>query len=123
LKFWFYFDFFLAVLLNSLVLDAFGRVRLSGIAAEAALDGLYVIGKVATRKLKEGSPVHSFRALLDELSTIVRNTCEARLGHKAGTTFPMTTMPNPAQRRALGCSSRSPCSHTLDRPKRFNSLI
>jgi hypothetical protein len=36
--------------------------------SEAALD------KVATRKLKDGSPVHSFRTLLDELSTIVSNT-------------------------------------------------
>jgi DDE family transposase len=63
--------------------------------SEAALD------KVATRKLKDGSPVHSFRTLLDELSTIVRNTCEPRLRHKAATTFHMTTIPNPAQQRAL----------------------
>src|SRR5450755_4281488 len=35
--------------------------------SEAALD------KVATRMLKDGSPVHSFRTLLAELSTIVRN--------------------------------------------------
>ena len=63
--------------------------------SEAALD------KVATRKLKDGSPVHSFRTLLDELSTIVRNTCEARVGKNRGATFQMTTMPNPAQHRAL----------------------
>jgi len=63
--------------------------------SEAALD------KVATRKLKNGSPVHSFRTLLEELSTIVRNTCEARLGRKPETTFQMTTMPNPAQQRAI----------------------
>ena len=44
--------------------------------SEAALD------KVATRKLKDGSPVHSFRTLLEELSTIVRNTCEARVGQR-----------------------------------------
>jgi transposase len=47
--------------------------------SEAALD------KVATRKLKNGSPVHSFRTLLDELSTIVRNTCEARVGQRSVT--------------------------------------
>jgi hypothetical protein len=63
--------------------------------SEAALD------KVATRKLKNGSPVHSFRTLLEELSTIVRNTCEARLGRKPGTTFQMTTIPSPAQQRAM----------------------
>jgi transposase len=63
--------------------------------SEAALD------KVATRKLKNGSPVHSFRTLLEELSTIVRNTCEARVGQRNGSSFPMTTMPNPAQQRAM----------------------
>ncbi len=57
--------------------------------------------KVATRTLKDGSPVHSFRTLLAELSTIVRNTCEARVGHNGGSTFQMTTTPNPAQHRAL----------------------
>lgn len=59
------------------------------------------LAKVATRKLKDGSPVHSFRTLLEELSTIVRNTCEARIGKKPGSTFQMTTTPNPAQHRAL----------------------
>src|SRR5579859_7745413 len=63
--------------------------------SEAALD------KVATRKLKNGSPVHSFRTLLEELSTIVRNTCEARVGQRSGSSFQMTTMPNPAQQRAM----------------------
>jgi len=63
--------------------------------SEAALD------KVATRKLKDGSPVHSFRTLLDELSTIVRNTCETRVGKNRGSTFQMTTTTNPAQHRAL----------------------
>jgi len=63
--------------------------------SEAALE------KVATRKLKDGSPVHSFRTLLEDLSTIVRNTCEARAGNKGGSTFEMTTLPNPAQQLAL----------------------
>jgi transposase len=63
--------------------------------SEAALD------KVATRKLKDGSPVHSFRTLLDELSTIVRNTCEPRVGQRSGSAFQMTTMPSPAQQRAM----------------------
>jgi transposase len=63
--------------------------------SEAALE------KVATRKLKDGSPVHSFRTLLEDLSTIVRNTCEPRVGNKGGSTFQMTTLPNPAQQLAL----------------------
>jgi transposase len=57
--------------------------------------------KVARRTLKDGSPVHSFRTLVHELSTIVRNTCEARAGKSGGSTFQMTTVPNPAQQRAL----------------------
>jgi transposase len=63
--------------------------------SEAALE------KAASRTLKDGSPVHSFRTLLAELSTIVRNTCEARVGKNRGSTFQMTTTPNPAQHRAL----------------------
>jgi hypothetical protein len=63
--------------------------------SEAALD------KVVTRTFKDGSPVHSFRSLLHELSTIMRNTCEARVGLKVGSTFQMSTMPNPAHQRAV----------------------
>ncbi len=63
--------------------------------SEAALE------KIATQTLKDGSPVHSFRTLLAELSTIVRNTCEARVGKNRGSTFQMTTTPDPAQHRAL----------------------
>ena len=63
--------------------------------SEAALD------KVATCKLKDGSPAHSFRTLLEELSTIVRNTCQPRLEQRTGSTFQMTTLPNPAQQRAM----------------------
>jgi len=63
--------------------------------SEAALE------KAATRKLNDGSPVHSFRTLLEDLSTIVRNTCEACVGNTGGSTFQMTTLPNPAQQLAL----------------------
>ena len=57
--------------------------------------------KVARRTLKDGSPVHSFRTLLHELSTIVRNTCQARTGPHNNSTFQMITTPTPAQHRAL----------------------
>jgi hypothetical protein len=63
--------------------------------SEAALE------KVVTRKLKDGSLAHSFRTLLEDLSTIVRNTCETRVGTKSGSTFEMTTLHNPAQQRAF----------------------
>jgi len=46
--------------------------------------------------------VHSFRTLLEELSSIVRNTCEPRVAHKRGaSSFQMTTLPNPTQHQAL----------------------
>lgn len=57
--------------------------------------------KAAHRTRKDGSPVHSFRTLLHELSTIVRNTCAARLGQHNNPNFQMTTTPNPVQQRAL----------------------
>lgn len=57
--------------------------------------------KVTRRTLTDGSPVHSFRTLLDELSTIVRNTCETRVGPRSGSSFQMTTTPSPPQHRAL----------------------
>ena len=59
------------------------------------------LNKVATHTLADGSPAHSFRTLLQELSTIVRNTCQPSLGATASSTFQMTTLPNPTQQRAL----------------------
>ena len=56
--------------------------------------------KVATHTLEDGSPAHSFRTLLQELSTIVRNTCQPSAG-PTPLTFQMTTVPNPTQQRAL----------------------
>lgn len=61
--------------------------------SEAALQ------KVAAHTLADGSPAHSFRTLLQELSTIVRNTCQPSVG--ASASFHMTTVPNPTQQRAL----------------------
>jgi len=63
--------------------------------SEAALQ------KVATHTLEGGSQAHSFRTLLQELSTIVRNTCQPSAGTTASLTFQMTTVPNPTQHRAL----------------------
>jgi transposase len=63
--------------------------------SEAALQ------KVATHTLEDGSQAHSFRTLLQELSTIVRNTCLPSAAAAASLTFKMTTLPNPTQQRAL----------------------
>jgi transposase len=57
--------------------------------------------KIARRTLKDGSPLHSFRTLLHELSTIVRNTCQPRTDQNIASTFQMTTTPNLTQHRAL----------------------
>ena len=57
--------------------------------------------KVHTKQLEDGSVVHSFRTLLDDLARIVSNTCRCpRLGAEAPT-FTVTTTPNPQQLRAL----------------------
>jgi transposase len=63
--------------------------------SEAALQ------KAATHTLEDGSQAHSFRTLLQELSTIVRNTCQPSAGAIASSTFQMTTVPTPTQQRAL----------------------
>jgi hypothetical protein len=57
--------------------------------------------KAATHALDDGSQAHSFRTLLEELSTIVRNTCQPCSGVTAALTFQMTTTPNPTQLRAI----------------------
>ena len=57
--------------------------------------------KVATHTLPDGSPAHSFRTLLEELETIVRNTCRAPESAEDAPTFTVTTEPNTMQQRAL----------------------
>jgi transposase len=63
--------------------------------SQAALD------KVASRQLDDGSPVHSFRTLLDALSGIVRNTCRAPGAVAEEPTFEVVTTASAPQRRAL----------------------
>jgi len=57
--------------------------------------------KACTHTCSDGTPVHSFRTLLDELSTIVRNTCRASTDSAQGPTFTIVTQPNAVQQRAL----------------------
>jgi transposase len=57
--------------------------------------------KVSRHKLEDGTEAHSFRTLLEDLRTIVRNTCRRRQGAKEEGTFQITTTPNPRQQRAL----------------------
>ena len=57
--------------------------------------------KAATHRLDDGTPVHSFASLLDELSTLVRNTCRTPAANAHSPSFEVLTTPNPKQQRAL----------------------
>jgi transposase len=57
--------------------------------------------KVASKLLVDGSPAHSFRTLLNELATIVRNTCRRTNADPDEGTFEIDTTPNAKQRHAL----------------------
>ena len=57
--------------------------------------------KVASRTLDDGSPVHSFKTLMQDLHTLVRNTCRTSTGAQDAPTFDLTTTPTPQQNRAL----------------------
>lgn len=57
--------------------------------------------KATTHTLPDETPAHSFRTLLEELSTIVRNTCRAPGTGDDAPTFDVTTIANAKQRRAM----------------------
>ncbi len=57
--------------------------------------------KVHTKRLDDGSPVHSFRTLLDHLGEIVRNTCRCPNAGPEAPTFHKSTSPNAKQQQAL----------------------
>ena len=59
------------------------------------------LAKVHSRRLEDGSPAHSFRTLLESLSTIVRDTCRHKGAQLNERCFTMTTTPNAKQQRAL----------------------
>ena len=57
--------------------------------------------KVHSHTLPDGTPAHSLRTLLEDLSTIVRNTCRTPGPAERSGTFELTTAPTASQRRAL----------------------
>lgn len=57
--------------------------------------------KITERTLEDGSPVHSFRTLIEELATIVRNTCVPHSAKTPSPAFPMVTTASATQQRAL----------------------
>lgn len=59
------------------------------------------LAKVASKRLADGSPAHSFRTLLNALSTIVRNTCQRKNVGADEATYNIDTTPNLKQQAAL----------------------
>jgi len=57
--------------------------------------------KASSHTLEDGTPVHSFQSLLEELAAIVRNTCRTKGAPPDSATFELVTTPNATQRRAL----------------------
>ena len=66
--------------------------------AERSEDALQ---KVITHTLPDGTPAHSFRTLLEDLSSIVRNTCRTPGPVERSGTFDLLTTPTATQRHAL----------------------
>ena len=56
--------------------------------------------KAQVRVLEDGSPVHSFRTLLSDLGTIVRNQCRVPGADANAPPLEITTTPNAQQKRA-----------------------
>ncbi len=62
--------------------------------------------KATTHTRANGAPVHSFRTLLEELSTLVRNTCRMLGAAAPSATFESLTTPTSLQRRAFELINR-----------------
>ena len=62
--------------------------------------------KATTHTRVNGTPVHSFRTLLEELSTLVRNTCRMLGAAAPSATFESLTTPTSLQRRAFELINR-----------------
>jgi transposase len=57
--------------------------------------------KVQTKRLSDGTPAHSFRTLLEALSTLARTICRRRGAPDDEATFPLLTPPDAQQQRAF----------------------
>jgi transposase len=59
------------------------------------------LNKIGVRRFPDGSPIHSLRTLLQDLGTIVRNTCVPRPAKAGAPSFELDTRPSATQQRAL----------------------
>jgi transposase len=57
--------------------------------------------KALSLALADGSPAHSFRTLIEDLDTIVRNTCRVPSDKTSNSDFTIDTTPSDKQQRAL----------------------
>ena len=57
--------------------------------------------KVTSLALDDGTPAHSFHSLMQDLSSITRNTCRTPNGAHDAPTFQVTTTPTAKQKRAI----------------------
>ena len=55
--------------------------------------------KVSTKTLADGTPAHSFKTLLDHMSTITRDLCIQKFDGAGANTFTIDTRPNPKQQK------------------------
>ncbi|OYV50361.1 MAG: transposase [Burkholderiales bacterium 21-58-4] len=62
--------------------------------------------KVTSLMLEDGTPAHSFHSLMQDLSTLTRNTCRTPNGAAHAPTFQITTTPTAKQKRALDLISQ-----------------
>ncbi len=59
------------------------------------------LAKVRSKRLPDGSVVHSYQSLLRNLATIVRNTCQSRDAAAGAPCFSIDTQPTPTQQKAF----------------------
>jgi hypothetical protein len=59
------------------------------------------LAKAASHTLDDGTTAHSFRTLIEDLATIVRNTCRAPGDQKSSASFTIDTTPSQKQQHAL----------------------
>lgn len=89
-----------------LLADEDQQAKLSRDPVAPATRSKKALRKVATHTLDDGTQAHSFRTLLQDLSTIVRNHCRRKGAPESESLFPMTTIASPTQRRALDLLKR-----------------
>jgi len=74
------------------------RARRRSVVAPAQRSAT-AVDKARTKKTQEGTPVHSFQTLLQDLATLAKNRVKPKL--KDAATFAMLTVPTALQRRAF----------------------